>query len=142
MKNYFFGIFPDEQSKNQIARIIGSLSLVFKSQGTSINWAKPEQYHISLLFIGKNISFVNKALINLALKKFESRTFKVKFGKAKLGISNKYRELVNLSVEEGGEDMRNMVFDLSTKLHIKRDQAFLPNLTLGRVTKDLSLIHI
>ena len=138
MKNYFIAVFPNEKAKSQIAQTIGRLSLVFEAQGISVNWVKPDQYNLSVLFLGKNINFIKLELLKNSQKKLMFSNFDIITGRVKVGISNKYRTLIHLSLDEGGEQMRNLVYELTSKLHLQRDQIFIPHLTLGRITKDIS----
>ena len=58
MKNYFLGLFPDPEVSKRIAKTTIEIRKIFASQGTNVKWVEPEKYHLSLLFIGHQISFL------------------------------------------------------------------------------------
>lgn len=72
------------------------------------------------------------------LKPFFLKRFKIRFNTVKLGISRKYKELIYLDLEEGGEEMRKIFLELRNIFNLKTDSNFIPHLTLGRISKDLT----
>lgn len=141
MKNYFIGIFPDENTKRRISMVARDFGGIFESQGIHVRWALPENFHISILFLGKDLNFVSKFIKKRSFQKYVNQKFlpfPITLGDVKLGISNRYRELIFLSIENGADELRNSVLDLSAFMKTKRDQIFIPHMTLGRVSKDLS----
>jgi 2'-5' RNA ligase len=138
LSNFFVSIFPDKESMSKLARISAKYSEIFTSQVIPVLWIKPEKLHITVLFVGQNINFIHKWFVNFRLKRYQFKSFEASIGHVKLGISKNYRELVYLTVEEGADELRDLVLGLEKRLHVKRQHAFIPHITLGRVSKDLS----
>lgn len=138
LKDYFIGIFPDQKTVETLTDISARAAEIFSTQGIPIRWMQPDKYNISILFAGKSLNFFKKKFISYRLGKYEFKPFEISMGHIKLGISKKYRELVFFTVEDGADQMRDMVLDLSGKLKVQRESAFIPHITLGRVNKDLS----
>ena len=138
MKNYFLGIFPDIEVSKKIAKSAIEIRKIFASQGINVKWVEPEKYHLSLLFIGHEISFFRKLLIKNRVSKYSFDPINIEISGYKAGISNRYRELIFLTIGQGADQLRELVTDLSNKTGVKRDQVFIPHITLGRVGKDLT----
>lgn len=138
MRDYFIGVFPTEEAVNKITRISAEIAEMFATQGIPVRWIEPEKYHVTVLFAGKNMNFFRKKFVSYRLKRYRFAPFAVSLGEVKLGISKKYREIVFLSVENGADQLRDIVPDLAARLHINRETVFIPHISLGRVSKDLS----
>jgi len=48
------------------------------------------------------------------------------------------RGLIYFSIDEGGEYLRNLKSELGKDLKIKETSVFVPNIVIGRVSKDLT----
>jgi len=136
--NFFLGFFPDEKAKYKIGKVIGSIGPVFDGVQIPVRWSKPEDYHMTVLQIGDKLSFIKILLIKRRLKNLAFKPFKIRFNTVRLGISRKYKELIYLDVQEGGDKMRDLIFSLRSTLGMSDTGNFLPHLTLGRVSKDLT----
>jgi 2'-5' RNA ligase len=136
--NFFFGFFPDQNTNFKVRRIVGEMGRVFEDFDIPVRWSKPNTYHMTLLYLGSRFNLVNNAFIRLKLKDFKFKPFKIVFNTVKLGISRRYKELVYLDVKEGGDDLRALYLELRKRLDIKDEGNFIPHLTLGRISKDLS----
>jgi len=93
---------------------------------------------MTLLFLGERFNFINNILFRFKLRDIKFKPFKIVFNTVKLGISRKYKELVYLDVKEGGDNLRALYLELRKRLGIKDEGNFVPHLTLGRISKDLS----
>lgn len=142
MTNYFLGFFPDEKGNHQIKKVVGEVGKVFAGQGINVRWVKPETFHVTLLFLGSNLNIFQRIILNRNIKNLIIPKFKFNFRKAELGISKQYKELVYLSVNEGGENLRNLVFSLRKIVKSEDFPNKIHHLTLGRATKDLSAEEI
>jgi 2'-5' RNA ligase len=136
--SFFIGIFPDKNTVNDIKKIVGEVGKVFDGFEIPVRWSKPEKYHVVLIHLGNSLPFYKKLFFKYKLKTFSLKRFKIKFNTVKLGISRKYKELVYLDLLEGGDDMRKLFLELRNTLYLQDDSNFLPHLTLGRVSKELS----
>lgn len=136
--SYFIGIFPDNKTVDDIKKVVGEVGKVFEGFEIPVRWSKPEKYHMTLIHLGDNVPFYKKLFFKHKLKTFSLRRFMLKFNTVKLGISRKYKELIYLDLLEGGDDMRELFLELRNTLHLQDDSNFLPHLTLGRVSKELT----
>lgn len=136
--NYFLGFFPDEKANYKIRKIVGEVGRIFKDFDIPVRWVKPETYHITLLSLGDRFNFFSKFLLSRKVKRIPFKPFDISLGKVKLGISRKYRELVYIDINDGGEELRELL--LAARRYIKGNDSttFVPHLTIGRVSKDLS----
>ncbi len=72
------------------------------------------------------------------MKKVHIPKINVSFATVKVGISRNYKELVYLELKDGGEEMRELLLQLRKNLGGKDISMFVPHLTIGRISKDLS----
>src|SRR5690606_37273079 len=70
--------------------------------------------------------------------KFQIPNFQIQFDKAQLGITRQYKELVYLTISNGGDELRDLVFTLRETLGINDPGRYIPHVTLGRINKDLT----
>jgi 2'-5' RNA ligase len=136
--NYFLAFFPDEKTNYKIRKVVGELGRVFDGQEIQVRWLKPEKFHVTTLFLGNNLNILSKSLLSMKLTKFDIPRFEINFEKAALGLSRRERERICLSIGKGGDELRELVFNLRNHLKINDPRLFVPHLTLGRVSKDLT----
>jgi len=136
--SFFIGIFPDDNTVNDIKRVVGEIGKVFDGFDIPVRWTKPDKYHMTLIHLGDSLPFYKRLFFKYKLKAFSLKRFKIKFNTVKLGISRKYKELIYLDLLEGGDDMRELFLELRNTLFLQEDGNFLPHLTLGRVSKELT----
>jgi 2'-5' RNA ligase len=136
--SFFFGFFPDENTNYKIRKVVGEVGRVFADFQIPVRWSKPETYHMTVLHVGERLSIFKRLKWRFKLKTICIKPFKVSFNTVRLGISRKYKELVYLDTNEGGDVMREMLLDMRKVLKLKDEGNFVPHLTLGRVSKDLS----
>lgn len=138
MKNYFLGFFLDNTSNHKVRKVVGEVGRVFDGQEIKVRWNKPDNYHISVLYIGSNINPINLLLIQSNLRKIRIPRFKISFDKCDIGIVRNYKGLVYLTVKDGGEHLRDLVFTLRNTFNLRDTAVYIPHLSLGRVSKDLT----
>lgn len=136
--NFFLGFIPDEKARYKIGKVIGSIGPIFDGLQIPVRWSKPESYHTTILQIGSKLPWHKKMLMKYKLRKLTFKQFKIRFNTVSLGISRKYKELIYLDIKEGGEEMRDLLLLLRQTLGISDIGNFVPHLTLGRVSKDLT----
>lgn len=136
--SFFLGIFPDENCKKPLEKVVKEVGMVFEGFEIPVRWSNPQNYHMTVIHLGENLSFFKKFLLKRKLKKLPLKKFKIKFNTVKLGISRKYKELIYLDLLEGGDEMRKLFLKLRAFLNIKYDRNFIPHFTLGRVSKELT----
>lgn len=136
--SFFFGFFPDENTNYKIRKVVGEVGRVFADFQIPVRWSKPETFHMTVLHVGENLSFFRRLIWRFRLKTICFTPFKVSFNTVKLGISRRYKELVYLDTKDGGDVMRAILLDMRKALKLKDEGNFVPHLTLGRVSKDLS----
>jgi 2'-5' RNA ligase len=133
----FLGIFPDEKSNYKIRKVVGEVGSVFDGFDIDVRWINPERYHILLQFLGES-NPIKDLYYTFKLKGTKIDNLEVTLSDLKLGNARSHRGLVYLAPSVGGEALRNTVFDLRKKLGIVDSRNFIPQLTLGRVSKDLT----
>lgn len=136
--NFFLGIFPDKETVEEIKSVVVEVEEVFDGFGIPVRWSKPDNYHMTLIYLGEKLPFYKKLFFKYKLKNFSLTRFKLKFNKVKLGINRKYKELIYMDLLEGGEEMRKLYLELRNLLNLHDDGNFMPHLTLGRVSKELT----
>jgi 2'-5' RNA ligase len=139
LKNYFLAIFPPDECAAEIFKSRQKIEGPFDSLDIPVRWTLENHLHISILFFGNDLNFLQLFMIKRKIAKFHiEKPFEVSFSSPKIGISNRYHELIYLPVEQGAEELRELLLSISNQLHFTRDHSFIPHLTLGRVSKDLS----
>ncbi len=136
--NYFLGFFPDEKANYKIRKVVGEVGRIFKDFDIPVRWVKPETYHISIYLIGEKLNPISQFFLSRKIRKIEFKPFEISFGKVRLGISRKYKELVYIDLSDGGEELRELLHRLRYELRGIDNSTFVPHLTIGRVSKDLS----
>lgn len=136
--NYFLGFFPDESANYKIRKVVGEVGRIFKDFDIPVRWVKPETFHISLYYIGDTLSIFQRLFISRKIKRVPFIPFDISLGKVRLGISRKYKELVYIDVKDGGEQLRDLLHEVRKIVKGKDVSMFVPHLTIGRVSKDLS----
>jgi len=136
--NFFVGIIPDDSANHKMRKVVGEIGRVFDGQQIPVRWVKPETFHVTILFVGKDTSLVKRLLLKNKIKKIRFKPFKISFKSLRLGISRRYKELVYLSVNKGDDEMRLITEQLDPQGNIRGANSFTPHLTLGRVSKELT----
>jgi 2'-5' RNA ligase len=136
--SYFLGFVIDREPKKKIKDVVRSIKGTFDDLGIPVRWSKPSTYHITLFYLGENYSILNRAILKKRLSQIDLREIGIQFGSVRVGISRNYKELIYLDVKEGGEQLRDLLLEVRKQLVQKDVSMFVPHLTLGRISKDLS----
>jgi 2'-5' RNA ligase len=136
--SFFLGFIPTQESNYKIRKVVGDLGRVFDGQSVNVRWSKPESFNIPLLNLGENLNPIKRELLLYKLRKLNWKKFTVELDKANVGISRGYKELIYLTLGEGGDTVRNYLFQIRNVFRTKQDSLFIPHITLGRISKDLS----
>jgi hypothetical protein len=135
---YLLSLIPDETSNHRIRKVIAQVGSLFDSYGISVKLIKPEKLFVPVLELGSKLPPWRKYFLLKKLNKEIILKFTLKIDRLKLGSANRNRELVSLSLGEGSEELRQIVYKLARVLKIKRSNRYEPNIILGRVTKELT----
>jgi 2'-5' RNA ligase len=113
--SYFLAFVPDKESVNKIQNVVKEADSLFSDFGIPVRWVKPDTYHITLYYLGENLSFLNQILLKKKLSKIKFSKFKISFKNIKVGISRSYKELVYLDLSKGGEELRELLSQVRKK---------------------------
>ncbi len=136
--SYFLGFLPDKESRHEISNAVGEIGMVFDDFGIPVRWVKPKTYHLSLYYIGEKQSFIKRFILARKISKIQFKKIHISFSTVKVGISRNYKELVYLDLKEGGEELRELLLQLRKVVGGRDVSMFVPHLTIGRISKDLS----
>lgn len=136
--NYFLAFFPDENANYKIKNVVREVEKIFKDFDIPVRWVSPDTYHVSLYYLGDSVNFIQRFFLKRKLKKIDILPFTIQLGKVRLGISRKYKELVYIDLKDGGEEIRRLYHSIEKSIKNSDSSTFVPHLTIGRVSKDLS----
>lgn len=136
--SYFLGFVPNRESNEKIRVVLRDISTVFDDFGIPVRWVKPNTFHISLYYLGESLNFINQIFLKKRISKIRFKEIKISLGCIKVGMSRKYKELVYIDIEEGGEELRELLLEVRKYIGGKDTSMFVPHLTIGRISKDLS----
>lgn len=136
--NYFLGIFPNDKARYRLSKLIPEVGRVVDSHGIPFSSVKPENLHVTVLYLGGKMPFFRKLAMDVKLKRFSFEPFVISIDAIKLGSRRTAKETVFGSIGAGAEILREIVYQLDETLGFERLQTFTPHMTLGRIAKDLS----
>ena len=136
--SYFLGFVPDQESKSKIRRVLAEVSNIFNDFDIPVRWVKPNTFHITLYYLGEQLCFLKEFLLKRRISKIQFKKIKVSFCTVKVGISRNYKELVYLDLEQGGEELRELLLQVREITGKQDTSMFVPHLTIGRISKDLT----
>ena len=136
--NYFLGFFLDDKSRKQIVKSVGNVSTIFSSIGIEVRWIKPSHYHIEIQKFEGHVGLLRRLYISHKIKKILNKKIEISFGRMKLGINKRVRGLIYIEIEDGGELLRELRYEMLNTLKIKDNVQFTPYVAIGRINKDLS----
>jgi 2'-5' RNA ligase len=131
------GFTLKERQRKDISAISENIGSVFDGQEIPVRWVNPDNYHITVQFLGYT-SIFRKIYLNLKLRRFTLNNFDISIGNIRLGRSRRFKGMVFLDFAKGGEDLRDLRLQLSNLLGIKDNNQFVPHITIGRINKDLT----
>ncbi|HCC68139.1 TPA: hypothetical protein DEP90_02995 [Patescibacteria group bacterium] len=134
---YFLGFSLQKDICKQLRNLTKEISQTFDEQGIPVRWTDPKDYNISLHNYYK-LSFIQKFVLEKKLTKMSTSTFTISLHRLKLGETKRMRGLIYFSIDKGGEHLRHLKSELGKNLRIKETPIFVPNIVIGRVSKDLT----
>lgn len=140
--SYFLGIFPSEVEKGRMAQLLPRYTGIFDTHEISVYYPDASKYHLTLLHLGNSLSPLKRLKISRTLRNFKYKSFEARINGVKLGFSQKRSpELLHFMVTDENNELRNIVSQLSNMLGVKRESAFIPHITIGRVRKEISALE-
>ena len=136
--NYFLGFFLDDKSRKQIIKSVGNISTIFSGMGIEVRWIKPSHYHIRIQKFEGNVGILKRLYISYKMKKFLKKEIPISLGRIKLGVTKRVRGLLYVEIDEGGDLLRKLRYEMLNTLKIKDNVQFIPYIAIGRINKDLS----
>ena len=136
--SYLLGFIPNEKTSHEISSILRTIGSVFDGQEIPVRWNKPENYHITLQFLGNKLSIFHRLYINWKLKNFTFKQFDISISNIRLGRTRRFKGMIFLDFAQGGDDLRELRLEISNILKIKDNNQFVPHITIGRINKDLT----
>jgi 2'-5' RNA ligase len=134
---YFLGYQLSNEVCDQLEDISKKASKIFEGQDIPVRWNERGQYRISLHEY-ERLNFLQKILIKKKLQKLETKSLTISFHMVKLGVSKRMKDLVYISIDQGGEDIRDLKERIVKELGIKNTSLFVPHIIIGRVSKDVT----
>jgi len=136
--NHFLGFFIDDQSRKKIVESVGNMSDIFSDIGIQVRWIKPSNYHIKLQSLNGDIGPIKKLYISKKIEEIFKEPVSVSMGNIKLGTNRNMRSLLYMEMENGGDALRELKYEMAKTLRLKDSMHFLPHVAIGRMNKDLS----
>lgn len=132
------GFVPDKESNYKVRKVVGEVGRIFSDLSIPVRWIKPESFHITLYYLGENLSVFQRLVLKKKIARLKFKKFSVSLSNVKVGISRKYKELIYIDIEDGGEELRGLLLEVRKQFRAKDASVFVPHLTIGRISKDLS----
>lgn len=136
--SYFLGFVPNEESIRRIKGALSEVTPLFDDLGIPVRWVKPNTFHITLYYLGEYLNPISQYLLKRKLSKMSFKKIHVSLSSIKVGISRNYKELVYIDIKEGGEELRELLLNVRKNIGDSDSSMFVPHLTIGRISKDLS----
>lgn len=136
--NYFLGFFLDDRSKRPIIKSVGHISTIFSGMGIDVRWVKPSHYHLAIQKFNGNVGVLKRIYIANKIKQLISKKIQLTLGKIKLGSTKRLRGLIYIEIDQGGDLLRELRYQMLKTLKIKDNTQFVPHIAIGRINKDLS----
>jgi 2'-5' RNA ligase len=136
--NHFLGFFIDDESRKKIVESVGGISNIFSDMGIQVRWIKPSNYHINLQNLNGDLGPIKKLHISKKIGETFKSSITVSMGDIKLGINRNMRSLLYMEIEQGGDTLRELKYEMVNAFKLKDNVHFLPHIAIGRINKDLS----
>lgn len=136
--NHFLGFFLDDKSRKKIVESVGSVASVFSDMGIEVRWVKPSNYHIKLQNLRGGLGPIKKFYISQKIQDVLKEPIEVSIGDIRLGTSRNLKGLIYFELENGGDALRELRYEMLNTLKIKDNVQFVPHIAVGRINKDLS----
>jgi 2'-5' RNA ligase len=136
--NHFLGFFADDQTRKQVVKKVGKVSTIFSGMHIQVRWIKPSNYHIKLQNLQGPVGPIKQIYIKKKIQDILKEPIQLSLGGIKLGSNRNLRGLLYLEIDDGGERLRELRYEMLNTLKIKDNVQFVPHIALGRINKDLS----
>lgn len=138
-KNYSLVFLLDEKTNYKIRKVVGEVGRVFEGQDISVRWFKPEHFFIEIMNFGSKLNIVKRFFLEKTISKLIYSPIEISLNRCEVGINRKYKELVYLSIDSGGDRLRDIVYTLRKSLLEKDFSNYIPRVSIGRISKDLTV---
>ena len=115
---------------------------VFDDQELDMRWINPDLYKLDLVYLGESLNIFQRLFLSFKIRKFSYRPFSISLGISKIGKKREYKGLVYLTVDKGGDTLREMFYKLSQYIANSYNAFFIPHISLGRINQDLTVEEI
>ena len=136
--NHFLGFFVDDQTRKHVVKKVGKVSTIFSGMHIQVRWVKPSDYHIKLQNLKGQVGPLKQIYIKKKITEILKKPVALSLGDIKLGMNRNLRGLIYLEIDDGGELLRELRYEMIRNLKIKDNVQFVPHIALGRINKDLS----
>lgn len=136
--NHFLGFFLDDRSRKKIVESVNDISSIFSDMGIEVRWVKPSNYHIKLQNLQGGVGPLKRMYISQKIKNIRKEPILVTVGDIRLGTSRSLKGLIYFELENGGDALRELRYEMLNTLKIKDNVQFIPHIAVGRINKDLS----
>jgi 2'-5' RNA ligase len=136
--NHFLGFFIDDITRKEVVNRTEKISSIFTDMGVDVRWIKPSHYHIKLQNLQKTVGIIRQLYIARKINNVFKSPIKAKVGDIKLGTSRYLKGLLYFEIKKGGDELRELRYEMLKTLRIKDNTQFIPHIAVGRINKDLS----
>lgn len=139
---YYLSILLDQKTNYSIRKLVGDVGRVFNDQELDMRWINPELFKLDLIYLGESLNIFQRLLLNFKIRRFSYLPFSITLGIAKIGKKREYKGLVYLTIDKGGDTLREMFYKLSQYITNSYNAFFIPHISLGRINQDLTVEEI
>jgi 2'-5' RNA ligase len=136
--NHFLGFFVNDQTRKQVVKRVGKVSTIFSGMHIQVRWIKPSNYHIKLHNLRGSVGPIKQLYIKKKIDNILTEPIELSLGNIKLGLNRNLKGLIYVEIDDGGEQLRELRYEMLKNLKIKDNVQFVPHIALGRINKDLS----
>jgi 2'-5' RNA ligase len=136
--NHFLGFFIDDITRKYVVERVERISPIFSDMGINVRWIKPSHYNIKLQNLQETVGIIRQIYIVRKVKKVFNSAISAKVGGIRLGTNRHLKDLLYFEIKKGGEELRELRYEMLNTLRIKDSTQFIPHIAVGRINKDLS----
>jgi 2'-5' RNA ligase len=103
-----------------------------------VRWVKPSNYHIKFQNLHGNVGPLKKLYISKKINTVLKLPIQASIGNVRLGRDRNFKGLLYLELQQGGDELREMRYNMIKTLKIKDNVQYVPHIAIGRINKDLS----
>jgi 2'-5' RNA ligase len=134
---YSLGFRLNKEVCTQLEEFSSEVEKIFQGQDIPVRWTDRDNFKISLHDYSE-LSVIEKFMISRRLSKFIDSSIDISLYRVKLGVSKRMKDLIYISIDKGGEELRELKSVLSSKLTMKDSSIFVPHIVIGRISKDVT----